>query len=177
MAVPFENFERTGRCEDAEFAPVEPKLLDQLLPEDSWIAVTAAGRLPYFADRRTLDMMGLSDAHIGKRATMKAVGELAGHLKGDGKYVLDCKPDVIVFLNLMVGSNALADQPRWRKVAKDRAFGVSERELVADARFFAEYSLYSLPLGGPNSWLNVFAREGTFPEPLPENARGVHARD
>jgi len=150
------------------------RLLDQLLPKDSWIAVTAAGRLPYFADRKTLDMMGLSDAHIGKRATMKAVGELAGHLKGDGKYVLDCEPDVIVFLNLSVGPGPLAERPRWMKIAKDFAFGVSERELVEDPRFWEEYSLYSFQLRGPDTWLNVFAREGTFPEQLPEHTIVAH---
>lgn len=147
------------------------KLLDRILPEDSWIAVTAAGRLPYYADRKTLDMMGLSDAHIGKRSVMKKTSELAGHLKGDGKYVLDCEPDLIVFLNLFVGSSPLAERLDWRQVAKQGAFGVSERELVEDPRFFREYGMYSLPLGGPNSWLNVMARDGAFGEALPPGTR------
>ncbi len=147
------------------------KLLNELLPEDSWIAVTAAGRLPYYADRKTLDMMGLSDAHIGKRATMKKIGGLAGHLKGDGKYVLDCKPDVIAFLNLTVGPNSLAQSPYWRKQARNHSFGISEAELVVDPRFFQEYGLYSFPLAQRDSWLNVFARDGVFPDELPPGAQ------
>ena len=143
------------------------KLLDQILPKDTWIAVTAAGRIPYFADRRTLDMMGLSDAHIGKRSTMKQAEELAGHLKGDGKYVLDCQPDIILFLKLMVGTVPLASNPNWGQVAKQGTFGVSERELVNDPRFYREYRAYSLPLGDGSSWLNLFARDGTFAGKLP----------
>ncbi|MFT5284175.1 MAG: arabinofuranosyltransferase [Planctomycetota bacterium] len=147
------------------------QLLDRVLPKEAWIAVTAAGRVPYFADRRTLDMMGLSDAHIGKRASMQKIPELAGHLKGDGKYVLDCQPDLIIFLQLMVGQVPLAQFPDWPHIARTNAFGVSERELAKDPRFLEEYNAYSLPLNTDgNSWLNVFARKGAFAGNLPQGS-------
>ncbi len=149
--------------------------LNEILPSDAWIAVTNAGRLPWFAERRTLDMMGLSDRHIARQpARRKRKSELAGHLKGDGKYVLDREPEVIVLLRLVVVEGSpLADNPRWRKLARRLAFAVSERELVRDPRFFREYRLYSVALPDVDAWLNVFARPSVFADSAPAGLRAA----
>jgi len=90
--------------------------LNHLLPKDAWIAVTNAGRLPYFAERRTLDMMGLSDAHIARTKVLDKFGLVPGHLKGDGGYILDRAPELIIFLRLAVSKAPLARDPEWLKL-------------------------------------------------------------
>lgn len=144
------------------------KMLKKVLPGDAWIAVTAAGRIPYFAERRTLDMMGLSDAHIARAAAMTEASEVAGHLKGDGKYVLDQKPDAILFLRLVVRGAPLATSPIWPQIAKQAAFGVSESQITDDERFYTEYRLCSLPVGDGKTWLNLFVRESVFAKDPPQ---------
>ncbi len=140
--------------------------LDLVLREDAWIAATNVGRIPYFADRRAIDMMGLNDAHIA-RVEMAAAPELAGHLKGDGGYVLDRAPDVILFLRLVLLDAPLANAAGRHAAIRAQAFGVSEREIAADRRFREQYRLYSLPLPDEGVWLNLFARDGAFAGELP----------
>lgn len=146
--------------------------MDEVLPADAWIAVTNAGRIPYFAERPTLDMMGLADAHIARRSSMQATPELAGHLKGDGEYVLDRAPEVITFLRLVLMDRPLAREPDWLALARQRAFGVSEREIAASPRFPDEYRVVSIPLALDETessvWLNLFARDGVFDAGLPD---------
>lgn len=56
------------------------------------IAVDAAGKVPYFSHLPAIDMLGLTDAHIGHRpaATFRV-----GHNKHDAEYVLARRPDLI----------------------------------------------------------------------------------
>lgn len=139
------------------------KMLNEILPADAWIAATAAGRVPYFARRRCVDMMGLSDRTIARQpAKVGDTLELAGHLKGDGAYVLDRQPDVIVFLRLVVRDRPLALQRDWPQTSRRLAFSISEREIADLPRFRKEYRLYSLPLPEVDAYLNVFARPGTL---------------
>lgn len=58
------------------------------------LAVDAAGKIPYFSELVTIDMLGLNDRHIGK---MKVQSEYfhPGHSKFDADYVLGRKPDLI----------------------------------------------------------------------------------
>ena len=106
-------------------------------PEDSLIALSTAGSTPYFADRhRYIDMLGLNDSHIAKRR----VDELQlpwqhapGHLKGDGAYVLDRRPDFII---LGPAEGTVASNPWF----------LSDLELAQDARFDDEYSLSRVEL-------------------------------
>ncbi len=70
------------------------------------LATTAAGKLPYFSELKTIDMHGLNDIHIAH----KDVGffTVPGHNKYDMDYVLSRKPDLIAStitsdLNLLYG--------------------------------------------------------------------------
>jgi len=71
------------------------------------VAVTAAGALPYFSDLPSLDMMGLNDYYLPRHRPATFGRGMVGHELGDGRYVLDRQPDVIVF---DVGSPT----PSWR---------------------------------------------------------------
>src|SRR5262249_14697021 len=53
--------------------------------------------IPYYTDFRFLDTLGLTDEHIAARPIENFGEGTAGHEKGDGKYVFDRKPDVIMF--------------------------------------------------------------------------------
>ena len=70
--------------------------LAEVAPPDTLIAVHAAGVLPFYAGRPTLDMWGLNDAHIA-RAEVDDFGKgTAGHERHDYDYVLSRKPDLIL---------------------------------------------------------------------------------
>ena len=70
--------------------------LDETLQPDDVLAVHAAGVLPYYARRQTIDMWGLTDAHIA-RAPIDTMGEgTAGHERHDYPYVLSRQPDYIL---------------------------------------------------------------------------------
>lgn len=57
------------------------------------IAVDAAGKIPFFSELATIDMLGLNDRHIGK---MEPSAEgMRGHTKFDPDYVLARQPDLI----------------------------------------------------------------------------------
>ena len=93
---------------------------------------------------------------------MKQVGErITGHEKGDGRYVLDRRPDAILFFLLEASPAPLDRHPRWAQAARQAAFGTSEKEIAADPRFARSYEPRShrLPDG---TWLNWFARRAEF---------------
>jgi hypothetical protein len=72
-------------------------LLDERVRPDGEIAVSAAGATPYFARRDAIDMLGLNDAHIARAPLPHGpVPASTGHARGDGAYVLDREPDVIL---------------------------------------------------------------------------------
>lgn len=134
------------------------KYLNGVLPEGAWIASTNAGCIPYFADRLTLDMMGLSDKHIA-RVPVKAIAQdKTGHERGDGKYVLDQEPDVILLIRgefTPVPANRMAG---GLEIMKRNAIGTSEREIVQDPRFDRDYELVSVPLEEIGGYFNYFRR-------------------
>lgn len=96
------------------------------------IAVSAAGCLPYWSELPAIDMLGLNDAHIA-RATRQP--GYPGHEMGDGAYVLDRRPDIVVF---SVG-------------AREPGFP-SGKQMVEDARFARRYVPVRLELETPRAW-------------------------
>lgn len=57
------------------------------------LAVDASGKIPFFSDLYTIDMLGLNDKHIAKMK-VQAKG-LPGHTKFDPHYVISRKPTLI----------------------------------------------------------------------------------
>ncbi len=113
-------------------------------PKDAVIAVSSIGALPYYADRPVIDMMGLTDRHIGHRK-MSTMGTGApGHEKGDGEYVLERRPDIILF-----DKGHLFPTQVPRATVLEGARGVSELELTQSTEFAHDYELRGarLPIG------------------------------
>lgn len=90
--------------------------------EHPYLAVTAAGTLPYFSKLPALDMQGLNDRHIAHRPSEAG---FLGHDHGDGHYVLDRAPDLIAFRGPGRGPPAF----------------VSGRHMQRDRRFRRDYQL------------------------------------
>lgn len=90
------------------------------------MAVDPAGALPYWSELPTLDMLGLNDHYLPRHPPPGLGAGPIGHELGDGKYVLDRAPDLVVFL-LPTGS--------------DRGYFLSGRQMQEDPRFFRDYRL------------------------------------
>jgi hypothetical protein len=68
--------------------------IQQSTDADAVIAVHAAGQIPYFSERATIDLLGKSDAYIAKGPPATAF--VPGHNKWNYAYsILELKPDVI----------------------------------------------------------------------------------
>lgn len=137
--------------------------LDATLPADAWIAVSNAGIIPYEADRRTLDMLGLNDAHIAHQPVGADAPGLPGHQKGDPDYLFALRPEAILFLRLEVTPGSLAAHPQRQTIIDEYAFGTSERGLWKNPRFAEEYALKSVPLDGDIGYANYFLRRDLLP--------------
>jgi arabinofuranosyltransferase len=70
-------------------------------PEDR-LAVTSAGIVPYFTDLFTIDMLGLTDAHIAREGVSIAGFGFPGHERFDNDYVLAQRPEWLI-LNVTPG--------------------------------------------------------------------------
>jgi hypothetical protein len=94
--------------------------------QQALLAVDPAGCLPYWSELPTVDMLGLNDYYL-PRHPPPGVGQGAiGHELGDGQYVLNRKPDLVIFL-IPTGS--------------DRGYFLSGRQMQDDPRFFRDYTL------------------------------------
>ena len=95
-----------------------------------------ASALPWYADRPVIDMMGLTDRHIGRRVMPEMGRGPAGHEKGDGAYVLSRRPDIILFDKGMLF-------PTEKSTAEvlQQARGVSELDIASAPEFARDYEL------------------------------------
>jgi hypothetical protein len=99
-------------------AVIGPLYRDGFAPRVPYLAVTAAGTLPYFSGLPCLDMQGLNDRHIARQPAQR--GHL-GHDHGDGAYVLDRAPDLMVFGGArggppkFVSGSQMRSDPRFRQ--------------------------------------------------------------
>ena len=123
--------------------------LGEILPPTTTIALAPVGALPWQSHFRTIDLLGLNDAHIaGVPADTRYF--YPGHQRHDGPYVLSRKPDLIFLANGPLVTRPEQPFP-WQEVR------VYEQDLLADPRFQAEYGLVAIPLR-PGLFLQIFAR-------------------
>jgi arabinofuranosyltransferase len=94
--------------------------------EQPLVAVDPAGCLPYWSELPSLDMLGLNDYYLPRHPPPDLGKGPIGHELGDGRYVLDRKPDLVIFL-LPTGN--------------DRGYFLSGRQMQEDPRFFRDYKL------------------------------------
>ncbi|MGH7730541.1 MAG: hypothetical protein ACRENJ_04745 [Candidatus Eiseniibacteriota bacterium] len=111
---------------------------------DAVIAMGDAGLTPYLAHRRTVDMLGLNDRHIGR------LPGRFGH-KFDVAYVLARRPDLIVLVSTVADPTTTAQIP----LASDRAMAV-------DSVFRARYRRVHVYTMRPDYHLEVFRRRDSW---------------
>ncbi|HZI18073.1 MAG TPA: hypothetical protein VEY09_05700 [Pyrinomonadaceae bacterium] len=90
------------------------------------LAVDPAGALPYWSELPTLDMLGLNDHYLPRHPPPDFGRGPIAHELGDGRYVLDRTPDLVVFL-LPTGA--------------EHGYFLSGRQMQRDPRFFRDYTL------------------------------------
>ncbi len=74
------------------------RALQSMVPPSATIALSPAGAIPYYSGLRTIDILGLTDAHIARVAVDPRVRR-KGHQKHDGAYVLARAPDLLILGN------------------------------------------------------------------------------
>jgi arabinofuranosyltransferase len=115
------------------------RALAQVLPPDTLVAAATAGTVPYYSrELRFVDTLGLNDAVIARRKVPLGVTRwqrVPGHKKGDGRYVLDRRPDVII---LGGAQGWLGESLRW--------WFLGDYELLLDPEFYREYTPHEIKI-------------------------------
>jgi len=99
--------------------------LREHLPPDTFIAVDAAGQIPYYSDLKTLDMFGVNDEHTAHMKVETMGQGVPGHEKFDFDYIMWRRPDlIIVYGNFLDGSPIYerADDWKWTEDEALRQF-------------------------------------------------------
>jgi hypothetical protein len=123
---PLETWEREGK-EIGVFLHTAFGAQRPLLGSD------AAGVVPYFAHMNVIDPLGLNDYHIARHTMADRGKGFVGHELGDGSYVLDHKPDLLLLSNY-----------------ESAAVFPADTQLLADPRFASHYQLIRIDVGPPS---------------------------
>lgn len=91
------------------------KTLKTTFPNQTLVAVTAAGCIPYASELPTLDMLGLNDYYIPRHPPKNFGNGALAHELGDANYVMKRNPDIIIFhiggeLNFNIGDQLKANK-------------------------------------------------------------------
>jgi hypothetical protein len=112
--------------------------LARTAPPETLVATNVAGKLPYHARRRTLDLLGLCDPVIARTRVDDEGTGYAGHERANPGYVLGRSPDVIYLsvldgvpptrtMGLAAAAEELRTTPLRRYAALFEADGFGER--------------------------------------------------
>jgi len=101
------------------------------------LAIDAAGKVPFYSRLLTIDMLGLNDAHIGRKPA--SYFSSPGHNKYDPDYVLARRPDLIA---------------AWGSKNFDLAWGIT-RETYVSAGYTLKYLLNTSPHNKPQNIVDV----------------------
>jgi hypothetical protein len=129
--------------------------LKQHLPPNAVIVADAAGAIPFYSGLEAIDPLGLNDHHIAHMASATRGQGFLGHELGDGKYVLDHHPNVIIF-----GPSGVATP-----------IFPSDHMIASDPRFASEYQLERWAFTKPTSWVSEVYVRRSHNEPAPAKTR------
>lgn len=80
------------------------KWLKENVPPGTWIAVDAAGQVPYFSQLPAIDMFGINDLHIGRMAVANLGSGTPGHEKFDLGYIIARAPKYVIIYGTLFDS-------------------------------------------------------------------------
>ena len=102
--------------------------------QQALMAVDPAGCLPYWSELPSIDMLGLNDYYLPRHPPPGVGQGPIAHELGDGQYVLNRQPDLVIFL-LPTGN--------------DGGYFLSGRQMQEDPRFFRDYTLVRFEARAP----------------------------
>lgn len=111
------------------------KWLAQNVPPGTWIAVDAAGQVPYFSGLPTIDMFGINDIHIGRMPVANLGSGTPGHEKFDLGYIIARAPKYVVIYGTLfdnVTEYKRADVQWTDKPELERFLTIYERRTTDD---------------------------------------------
>jgi hypothetical protein len=122
------------------------------VPAGTVIAVNYVGALPWESGLPTIDMLGLTDAAVG-RSPIAGRFRFPGHAKGNGASILDRRPGLI-----LMGGVYLAPEPPRGAIGPELD---SEDQIAADPRLAAEYVLETTRIAAPGGrlWFAFYKRK------------------
>ncbi len=132
--------------------------LAQHTPPDVTVATNVAGRVPYFAQRRTLDLLGLNDRVIARTRVEDFGSGYAGHERAAPDYVLEWRPDLIYFSVIDGLPREAFQSPHVARHVLGLGSLYRYVPLLDRAEFRAQYRPAFLHLSD-GRWANVFVRE------------------
>jgi len=154
--IHYENF-KTERITVRAFVHVGRKL-KEILPPNTTIACGSTGAIGYFTDLPIVDILGLTDRHIARQG--RIVSDQPGHLKTDGRYILNRKPALLLFGNIMIHRGILSE--------KEMKIKIQESEVTSLPQFRGLYEYINLPIGY-GFYLSCYKRRDFF---LPVESNG-----
>jgi hypothetical protein len=115
------------------------------LPPGALVATPAIGAIGYLGNTRILDTLGIADPYLARHrdprlGTVKAE---AGHARGDGAYILERAPDVILLANVWMHPIRL--EPR-SVAAHPETLTLSDRLLLGMPAFLQRYQIVNYRL-------------------------------
>jgi hypothetical protein len=120
------------------------RLLKELFPPETWIAVNAAGIVPYVSGLPTIDMLGLNDVHIAHVPVAPGQGSV-GHEKHDAAYVLGRSPEVIIPGLPVLSKERITPHNAGPWLARWFPYLPGDEELVSDPELASRYRIVNLP--------------------------------
>lgn len=127
------------------------KSLHMMLPEGTSLGLGSTGAIGYYTDMEIVDILGLTEEPIARRG--RIVASQPGHMKTDGAYVLERKPDLLLLGNVRVH--------RGRRNAEEIPLKVQEEDIARQPAFARDYEYVSIPLGN-HYYLSCFKRKDYF---------------
>ncbi|MCK4235687.1 MAG: hypothetical protein KAX38_01120, partial [Candidatus Krumholzibacteria bacterium] len=125
--------------------------LHEILPPGTRIACGSTGAIGYYSDMPIIDILGLTESHIARHGHI--VASQPGHMKTDGRYVLERKPDLLLLGNIQIH--------RGRRGKERMKHKVQESEIIIQPEFLKNYEFVNIPLRG-NFYLSCYKRKGYF---------------
>ncbi|MDD4857824.1 MAG: hypothetical protein PHD74_06930, partial [Candidatus Krumholzibacteria bacterium] len=157
-AVNYDAF-KTEQVTVRAFALLGQRLQD-ILPEGTSIGCGSTGAIGYYTDTRIVDILGLTEPQIARHG--QVVSRQPGHLKADGAYVFERKPDLLLLGNVQI------HRGEW-----DRArmpIKVQEQPIIEQSEFDGYYDFVNIPIGG-GFYLSCFKLKSYFLPVEPSSAR------
>lgn len=123
-------------------------------PPGASIALGVIGAVGYFSELHVIDFFGLTDVHIAHREVGEMGRGVAGHERGDGRYILSLEPDFVLNTYARLRELPLAAEPPARQAGL--FWTSSEREMARSDGFWRNYRMRSVELEG--RFLNYYER-------------------